>query len=528
MATNTELEEQNAELLARLDQLLEQNMELSNQVANLTKMLFGSRSEKTRYSQEEIPQNQTSLFDEPSDFFGQPEKEEGEISRITVISTHTRKHRVPGWKEKQLENLPTEEYHHRLEEPVCLCCNGEMKELGTKDWSEVKLIPAKLVRCRHIVHRYECRNCKKSGTNQIRVAPSPKRALPGSIASPSMITEAVYMKFTQFVPLERQLKDWQRLGLTLHSRTLSEWVNKVAEDWLAPIYQELKKQLLTKTILAVDETPSRILRRSDGKSGRSKSQNWVYRTIEGATHPITLFDSTLTRSRDELRKFLGNWQGLILCDGYSVYRQLPGIKFAHCWAHARRKWVEALELGGKASSPAVRLGKMVCDALFRMERDWQEMPIMARDQLRQKFARPLLEDFYLWLETQFAAPKSALDKAITYCLNQKAGLLKFLEVPALPIHNNGAENAIRPLTLGKKNWLFSTSEAGGKANAIYLSLVETCKANHIDFRQYLEKLLIELPEVDLIQEPEKINDYLPWSLAIIESCQPAKNMKKAA
>lgn len=476
MATNTELEEQNAELLARLDQLLEHNMELSNQVANLTKMLFGSRSEKTRYSQEEIPQNQT------------------------------------------------EEYHHRLEEPVCLCCNGEMKELGTKDWSEVKLIPAKLVRCRHIVHRYECRNCKKSGTNQIRVAPSPKRALPGSIASPSMITEAVYMKFTQFVPLERQLKDWQRLGLTLHSRTLNEWVNKVAEDWLAPIYQELKKQLLAKTILAVDETPSRILRRSDGKSGRSKSQNWVYRTIEGATNPITLFDSTLTRSRDELRKFLGNWLGLILCDGYSVYRQLPG----HCWAHARRKWVEALELGGKASSPAVRLGKMVCDALFRMERDWQEMPIMARDQLRQKFARPLLEDFYRWLETQFAAPKSALDKAITYCLNQKAGLLKFLEVPALPIHNNGAENAIRPLTLGKKNWLFSTSEAGGKANAIYLSLVETCKANHIDFRQYLEKLLIELPEVDLIQEPEKINNYLPWSLAIIESCQPAKNMKKAA
>lgn len=192
------------------------------------------------------------------------------------------------------------------------------------------------------------------------------------------------------------------------------------------------------------------------------------------------------------KEFLGNWQGLILCDGYSVYRQLPGIKFAHCWAHARRKWVEALELGGKASSPAVRLGKMVCDALFRMERDWQEMPIMARDQLRQKFARPLLEDFYRWLETQFAAPKSALDKAITYCLNQKAGLLKFLEVPALPIHNNGAENAIRPLTLGKKNWLFSTSEAGGKANAIYLSLVETCKANHIDFRQYLEKLLIEL------------------------------------
>ena len=134
MATNTELEEQNAELLARLDQLLEHNMELSNQVANLTKMLFGSRSEKTRYSQEEIPQNQTSLFDEPSDFFGQPEKEEGEISRITVISTHTRKHRVPGWKEKQLENLPTEEYHHRLEEPVYLCCYGEMKELGTKEF----------------------------------------------------------------------------------------------------------------------------------------------------------------------------------------------------------------------------------------------------------------------------------------------------------------------------------------------------------------------------------------------------------
>ena len=127
MATNTELEEQNAELLARLDQLLEQNMELSNQVANLTKMLFGSRSEKRAILRKRFLRTKRLYLMSHPIFSGQPEKEEGEISRITVISTHTRKHRVPGWKEKQLENLPTEEYHHRLEEPVYLCCYGEMK-----------------------------------------------------------------------------------------------------------------------------------------------------------------------------------------------------------------------------------------------------------------------------------------------------------------------------------------------------------------------------------------------------------------
>lgn len=534
MPTKAELERQNQELMNqlseltnKLDTIMTQNMDLSNQVFKLTKMLFGSRSEKTKGTNEEIDGNQTSLFDEESDFFVPMNEEEGELKK-TLVLQHKRKRRKRGWKDKQLENLPTEEFDHTIDEPVCDCCGYEMHELGVKDWSEVVLVPAKLVRQLHHVHSYECRQCKKNGTNQIQTAPSLKRALPGSIASPSMIAEAAYMKFEQFVPLERQLKDWSRLGLTLYSRTLVDWVNKVAEKFLKPVYDELKRQLLKQTIIAADETPYRIIKRSDGKSGKSKSQNWVYRTVASANRAIIVFDSTLTRGREELRRFLGDWIGIILCDGYSVYDKIDGVDFANCWVHARRYWNDALELGGKHPSPQVKLGKEMCDALFRMEKDWKELSLEERHQLHQKYSKPILDDFFKWMEGTFAAPKSALEKALTYCLNRKEGLMKFLDHRDLPIHNNDSENAIRPLTLGRKNWLFSTSEWGGKANAIYLSLVETCKANKIDFRQYLEKLITELPGLDLIQNPNLIRDYLPWSEKIVQSCQPLKNIDQKA
>lgn len=534
MPTKAELERQNQELMTqlsemtkKLDTLMTQNTDLSNQVFKLTKMIFGSRSEKSKSTKEEVNEDQTSLFDEESDFFIPTNEEEGETQTTTVLQ-HKRKRRTRGWKQKQLENLPTEEFDHTIDEPVCDCCGQEMHELGVKDWSEVVLIPAKLVRHLHHIHSYECRQCKKSGTNHIQTAPSPKRALPGSIASPSMIAEAAYMKFEQFVPLERQLKDWSRLGLTLYSRTLVDWVNKVAEEYLKPVYDELKRELLKRDIIAADETPYRIINRSDGKSGKSKSQNWVYRTTADAKRSIIVFDSTLTRGREELKRFIGDWSGVILCDGYSVYDKVASVDFANCWVHARRYWNDALELGGKHPSRQVKLGKEICDALFRMERNWKDLPLEERHQMRQKYAKPVIDDFFKWLEETFASPKSPLEKAITYCLNRKEGLMKFLEYPRLPIHNNDSENAIRPLTLGRKNWLFSTSEWGGKANAIYLSLVETCKANQIDFRQYLEKLITALPEVDLIQNPERVREYLPWSEKIIQTCQPLKNINKKA
>src|SRR5699024_1904263 len=131
--------------------------------------------------------------------------------------------------------------------------------------------------------------------------------------------------------------------------------------------------------------------------------------------------------------------------------------------------------------------------------------------LRHCFSKPIIEDFFRWMQDLKVAANSGIARAVNYSLNRKEGLVKFIDHPDLPIHNNASENAIRPLTLGRKNWLHSTSEAGGKANAIYLSLVETCKANDIDFRKYIEKLLIELPEVDLLLNPERVDDYLPWS-----------------
>ncbi|HIY58630.1 MAG TPA: IS66 family transposase [Candidatus Tetragenococcus pullicola] len=519
------LQKQNEKLTVALEQSTAQITHLNNQVILLNKMLFGSKSEKTKKKIEEIPSNQLSLFEEVSDTIETDEKQSNEKTK-TIVSTYTRRRRTPEWKKKQLENLPTEEIDHIIDEPICDCCGHSMHELGVKDWEEVMFIPAKLVRYLHHVHSYECTECKKSGTNHIQKAPSPKRALPGSIASPSMIAEATYNKFEQFVPLERQLKDWSRLGLTLHSRTLVGWVNKVAEEYLEPVYVALKGHLLENKKIQADETPYRIINRSDEKPGRAKAQNWVYRTTPYVKHPVVLFDSTLSRGRKELKGFLGKWTGLILCDGYTVYDQIEGIEFAHCWVHVRRYWNDAVELGGDYPTPQAILGLDVCNALFRMERDWKDLPEDERTSLRHCFSKPIIEDFFRWMQDLKVAANSGIARAVNYSLNRKEGLVKFIDHPDLPIHNNASENAIRPLTLGRKNWLHSTSEAGGKANAIYLSLVETCKANDIDFRKYIEKLLIELPEVDLLLNPERVDDYLPWSDKIVTSCQPAKTLKK--
>ena len=172
----------------------------------------------------------------------------------------------------------------------------------------------------------------------------------------------------------------------------------------------------------------------------------------------------------------------------------------------------------KADSKNGQIGVKYCDELYRLERTFKHLSPSKRRKKRQKYSKPIVQQFFNWVETSPFFGKNALAKAAEYTLNLANGLKEFLNDGRIEIDNNPAENAIRPNVLGRKNWLFSVSEAGAKANAICLSIAETAKSNGIDFYEYLKKLLTDLPNIGIHQNPEILNQYMPWSKMIQESC----------
>jgi len=268
---------------------------------------------------------------------------------------------------------------------------------------------------------------------------------------------------------------------------------------------------MAKSILHVDETYAQIINQSDGKSGQSNAYNWVYRSVPSQGPTIVLFQSSLSRARSVLESFIEDYSGTIVCDGYSAYDNIEKVTFANCWAHVRRYWM-------KANSKNGQMGVKYCDDLYRLERQFKHLSPSKRRKKRKKHSKPIVEKFLDWVETSPFFGKNALVKAAEYTLNRANGLKAFLKDGRIEIDNNPAENAIRPNVIGRKNWLFSVSEAGAKANAICLSIAETAKANGVDVYQYLVKLLTDIPNLDMHRNPEILNQYMPWSKHIQATC----------
>ncbi|NSL52762.1 IS66 family transposase [Calidifontibacillus erzurumensis] len=498
----TYVKEQNKELSKQIEVL-------TNQVRHLTKLLYGSKSEKSKY---QVPDGQCSLFDD-DDFFYESEHTE-EQSTDTVTYTVVRNLHKKKRNNSFLEGLEIEEIHHHPEHLQCRCCHSPMTEIGsTVVREEAKFIPAVVKRVRHIEHAYECRNCKKdlSKNSQIKRGKAPQPAIQRSIAGPTVLAKLIYDKFVQYLPLYRQVKEWNRYGLLTNDKNLSNWVIRIAEDWLLPIYHRMKEFLMKKSILHIDETYVQILKRSDGKSAQSNAYNWVFRSVAYQGPIIVMFHSALSRSREVLKDFVEKFKGTIICDGYSAYAGLPNVTFANCWAHVRRKWLKADSKNGEK-------GVEYCNRLYKLERKFKHLSPSKRRKARKKYSKPIVEEFLRWVDESPFYGRSALAEAANYTLKHAEGLKAFLNDGRIAIDNNPAENAIRPNVIGRKNWLFSVSELGAEANAICLSLAETAKANGIDFYQYLVKVLTELPNLPIHQQPEIIDRYLPWNKNIRETC----------
>lgn len=512
---NVELERQNKELLAKL-KWWEEQFRLSQQKR------FGASSEKTNPDQLELP-----LFNEV-EVIADEQAEEPSLETVT----YQRKKRA-GQKEAMLENLPTETIHYRVpeEEQVCLGCGGEVHEMSTEIRRELKIIPAQVKVVEHVRHVYSCRTCEREGIETpIITANMPTPMYPGSLASPSAMAFIMNQKYVEGMPLYRQEKQLARLGVPLSRQTLANWMMYGAETWLSKLYDRLHYHLLRHDVLGADETVLQVLSEPD-RPATSKSYMWLYRTGQGV-QPIVLYDYQQTRAAKHPKAYLSGFKGYLHVDGYQGYNDIPNVQLVGCWAHARRKFDEALtampkELRTSETPCAAEEGLHFCNQLYAIERKLKDVSPEERHKERLERSQPVLDAFSSWLRTQSprVTPKSTLGQAIKYCRNQWTRLTMFLQDGRLEIDNNRSERAIKPFVIGRKNWLFAQSMRGAKASAMIYSLVETAKENQLNPLNYLTYVFEQLPLLDHA-DPTTLDALLPWSESLPDDCRiPTKANK---
>jgi len=353
-------------------------------------------------------------------------------------------------------------------------------------------------------------------------APMPAPALPGSLASPSMLAHVIHQKYVNSLPLYRQEEQFRQWGIDLSRQTMANWLIAASERWLVPLYDLFHAKLLEQDHVHADETTLQVLR-EPGRSAQAKSYLWLYRTGRGAALDVVLYDYRTGRGSEHPEAFLAGFRGYLQTDGYSGYAKLKGVTQLGCWAHARRKFHEAVQAAPPAqrAQTAAAEGLALCNALFEVERRLKEATAEERHAARLKESRPILDRMAAWLESQRARvlPKGLLGTAITYCTNQWPKLTVFLQDGRLEIDNNRSERAIKPTVIGRKNFLFSNTPRGAKASAVLYSIVETAKANRLKPEVYLQYLFEQLPQLPNLQDAAALEKLAPWSPVLPITCR---------
>jgi hypothetical protein len=280
------------------------------------------------------------------------------------------------------------------------------------------------------------------------------------------------------VPLYRQEKEFERQGILLSRQTMSNWLIKATEDWLTPIYNSLHKQLLQRKLLHADETEFQVLQ-EPGRAAQQKSYLWVYRTGNDGKPPIILCDYQPGRGHEHPKRFLSDFKGFLHTDGWDAYHKLPNITFVGCWAHARRKYDEALKTLPTKNREGMNAhsGKQYCDSLFEIERKLAKLSSEERYEQRLILAQPILDEYHTWLLSFQNLGKSLFSRAVNYSLDQWKYLKNYLLDGRLEISNNRSERTVKMFVIDRKNFLFSNTPRGAKASAIMFSLIQTALEN---------------------------------------------------
>jgi transposase len=405
------------------------------------------------------------------------------------------------------EELTREVTTYTIDEPICDDCGHELHACGFEDSEQVKIVPAQISVIKHRCTKYACRHCENTTTSsKIISASKPKQPIPGSIASPEALAAVVTSKYCDALPLNRQTDILKRVGFDISRSTLANWCIK-ASALVEPIIDLYQQHLLLDNVACADETTVQVLDEPDRRA-QQKSYMWVYRSGQFVQHPVVIYDYQPGRGHEYPKAFLAGYTGYLQCDGYRAYGCLENITVSGCWAHARRKFNEALIAQPKKTGKA-NVAISTIQKLYAIEKRTKLLSAKERQKIRKKEALPILDKFKQWLDetSQTLLPKSYLGKAVSYTLNYWQALTRYVESGELGIDNNVTERDIRPFTTGRKNWMFAQSVKGAQASAILYSIVMTCRANDINPYFYFQKLFEELPNRE---EGADLSDLLPW------------------
>lgn len=410
---------------------------------------------------------------------------------------------------------------NRREEHKTLSVEELNQKYGEGEWKELP---------QHIIYKlehhqeyfevveYHIHSYAKNDNQTIVRAPKPAELFPKCIATPSLIASFITNKYAAAVPLYRQESLLLMEDIQISRAVMASWIIKTSEEYLKYLFEAMKQELLKQRLLHADETPLQVTK--DGRPAGSKSYMWVYRTNpEISEKNIVLYEYCKTRGSKNPEEFLKGFRGIVVCDGWGAYHKLekehPGeYKVAGCWVHLKRKFVLVVKIDGKkikgtlASTAVKKIQK-----IFHEENKIEKLPPDQHLAKRQEVIKPLVDEFFEWIrqKRKYVDQSSETGKGFTYALNQEPYLRAFLDNPDIPMDNNYAEQAIRPFTVGRKNWVMIDTEKGAEASAVIYSIIETAKANNLRIYDYLKYVLEELMVSFSNGNHEIPERLLPWS-----------------
>ncbi len=479
-----------------------QRIAILEEIVRLEKLKkYGSSSEKSAdqhdmFNEAELVDMATQLStdDEPASEAATPSR-----------PANQKKGRKPLPKE-----LPRVRIEHDLDEADKTCpCGCQRRVIGEECSEQLDIIPAKIQVLVHARKKYACPSCEEG----VQIAKLPAQPIAKSNASPGLLAHIATQKYQDALPLYRQEIILSRSGIDIPRSTLANWMIKAGE-LIQPLINLLSEQQLNHPILHCDETTVQVLN-EPGKKPESKSYMWV-RVGGPPTQPIRLFHYANSRKGDVVSELLAGFSGYLQTDDYAGYNAVAaesGITQLGCWAHARRKFIEAQKANPKNKAGKADVAISHIAKLYAIEKEIKTLSDEERYLIRQQKSLPLLEKLREWLDKSLwkTVPGGALGKALNYLSKNWHKLTVYTQDGRLNIDNNPAENAIRPFVVGRKNWLFSATVEGAKSSANLYSLIETAKANQLEPYAYLRKVFEELPKSNYIEDVAAL---LPWNVSL--------------
>jgi transposase len=504
-------------VLAQYEQLLTRENEIAHLkllIAKLQRMQFGRKSEKLTQQIEQLELRLEELQSNPDESASQPQEQ---LPSATSSASSTPASAAKPARRGLPDHLPRQTQRHEPKESACPDCGGTLRQLGEDISEMLEYVPASFFVVRHVRPKLSCAKC-----DRIVQAAAPSRPIERGMAGPGLLAHVLVSKYADHLPLYRQSEIYARHGVELERSTLADWVGGTS-GLLEPLVESLRRYVMAAGKVHADDTPVPVLAPGNGKTKIGRL--WTYvrddRPAGDERAPAVWFAYSPDRKGEHPERHLREFRGTLQADAYAGFNRLyenGRIREAACWAHVRRKFFDLQQAHGSAVASEA-LDRIA--ALYGIEQEIRGRPPDERQQVRQARAKPLLASLRQWFEATLPklSRKSDTTAAIHYALSLWAALVRYADDGQIEIDNNAAERALRAVALGRKNYLFAGSDAGGERAAAIYSLIGSAKLNGMDPEAYLRQVLTRIADHPIT----RIEELLPWNIAagLLPAVEPA-------